>query len=128
MSKNGVCKETELTPLQEKAVYLFAGGKNVTDTAKELQTDRATLYYWQKQPEFEAFYNKVRGEYKEQAKNELINLFSQALNTIKDCLQSKNENVKLKTAIYILEQTKDFGIGHTNKEAINKDRTFDFYS
>ena len=122
MSKNGICEETELTPLQEKAVYLLASGKNVTDTGKELNTDRATLYYWQKQPEFEAFYNKVRTEYKEQAKNELINLFSEALSTLKDCLQSKNENLKLKTAIYILEQTKDFEIGYTTKEAINKDR------
>ncbi len=113
---------TELTPVQEKAVQLFASGKNVSDTAKELNTDRETLYQWQKLPEFEAYYNKVRREKKLQARNELLNLYSEALKTIKDCLNSTNESVKLKTAVFILEQTRDLHIGATNKDDLQSDK------
>ncbi len=126
MSKNGLLEDTELTPLQEKAIFLLASGKNMTDTGKELNTDRATLYLWKRQPEFEAFYNKVRIEYKEQAKNELINLFSEALDTLKACLQSKNENVKLKTAIYILERTRESTFGYTTKEDVERAKEWEW--
>ena len=124
MKKNQVNEDTELSPLQEKAVYLLASGKSITETANELKTDRATLYNWQKQLEFEAFYNKVRYELQLQTKNELLNLYSTAMITIKNCLQSENENIKLKTAIYIVEHIKDYDTGFITKEQLESQKRF----
>lgn len=126
MATNKINGDTQLTPLQEKAIYLLASGKSITDTAKEIKADRATLYNWQNVSEFEAYYNKVRLEFKEQARNELVYLFTEAITSLKICLQSDNENIKLKAATYILEHIQDFQTGHTTKEKIEKERMFEW--
>ena len=126
MATKKINTDTELTALQEKAIYLLASGKGITETAKEIKTDRTTLYNWQKEAEFEAFYNKVRSEFKEQARNEMVSLFTDALTTVRNCLQSENENIKLKAAIYILKQMQDFHTGSTTKAGIEKEKAFEW--
>ena len=122
MNSNKLSIDTGLIPLQEKAIYLLACGKSITEIAKEIKTDRTTLYNWQKLSEFEAYYNKVRLEFKIQANNELVSLFSDALSVLNESLQSENENIKLKACIYILGHVQEFPTGPTTKEGIDKEK------
>lgn len=126
MATNKLNSDTELTPLQERAIYLLVSGKSITDVSRELKTDRVTLYNWQSLSEFEAFYNRTRLEFKEQARNELVSLFGDAISTLKNCLKSGNENVKLKAAMYVLECISDFQPGPSSKERINKQKMLEW--
>ena len=53
-AENKINKDTELTPVQERAIYLLASGKSITDVAKEINTDRGTIYNWFLLSEFKA--------------------------------------------------------------------------
>lgn len=117
-AENKKNKDTELTPLQERAVYILASGKSITDTAKEINTDRGTIYNWFLLSEFNAFYNRVRVEFKTQCENELLSLYDQAIQTIKDTLKSDNETLKFKTAVFILQNV--FEAGLTSKKEIEE--------
>jgi len=121
-SENKKNNDTELTPVQEKAIYLLASGKSITDVAKEINTDRGTIYNWFLLSEFEAFYNRVRYELKTQCRNELLSMHSQVIQTINDILKSENETLKLKTAMFILQNVNEFQTGFTNKTDIEKEK------
>lgn len=116
--------DSELTPLQEKAVFLLAGGKTISETAKALNIDRGTLYIWQKNSAFEAFYNLIRNELKKASINQLISLNEEALQVIKDLLKCKNENTRLKVASYILNSIKEIWILPNNKKEVEATRHF----
>jgi len=117
-AENKKNSDTELTPVQERAIYLLVSGKSITDVAKEINTDRGTIYNWFMLLEFQAFNNRVRAELKTQCTNELLSLHTQALQTIKDILKSDNEALKLKTAIFILQNVNEFQTGLTSKKSI----------
>jgi hypothetical protein len=106
--------ETGLTPLQEKAVALIVNGKSYTDTARELKIDRSTLYAWSNKINFQAYYNRLISDVRQDVLNELHSFHLDAVNVIRDSLNSKNDTVKIKVAFWLFEKLENRKIGNTD--------------
>ena len=106
--------ETGLTPLQEKAVSLIVNGKSYSDTAKELKIDRSTLYAWSNRINFQAYYNRLISEVRQDVINELHSFHLDAVRVIRDSLNSKNDAVKIKVAFWLIEKLENRQIGNSD--------------
>lgn len=107
-------KITGLTPQQEKAVALLASGQTITETAKQLNIERSTLYQWGTKANFQAYFNTLVKEIQDNTENCLFGLLDEALKTLRDSLSSKNESVKLKAALSIIDRIKDVKVDETD--------------
>lgn len=120
-NKNSVNRETGLTPIQEKAVILLLSGKSITDVSNELDIDRGTIYQWQGKETFQAYYNNLAGKIQLETESQIYGLYEKAITAISESLQSENENIKLKTATWVLDKIQSQTIGETDpKESIRK--------
>lgn len=93
---------TGLTPQQEQAALLLASGESVTDVASKVNVNRATIYLWLQKVGFKCFYNQQCQIIQDNIRNGLFGLYGDALQALKDTLNSDNEPAKLKAAMYIL--------------------------
>ena len=98
--------ETGLSPLQEKAVGLIVTGKSYSDTAKELKIDRSTLYAWSIKINFQAYYNRLISDVRQDVINELHSFHLDAVRVIRDSLNSKNNAVKSRLLSGLLRSWK----------------------
>lgn len=113
-----------LTPKQEKFINLQITGKSLTDIAKELKVDRSTLYAWKELETVQARYNQLVTDLKNELENGLISLYSKAVQAVGDCLDSLNDQVSLKTALYLIEKVDALNPGLTDaREIIRKKAT-----
>jgi len=103
-----------LTPLQEQVATFLASGKQITDTANELQISRATIYRLFDNVVFMAYYNLLCYEIKINTKNNLFTLQDKAFKAIGAALESDNDLTKLKAATWIIEKIQDVQIGCKN--------------
>jgi len=117
MMKDGM-EVAKLTPKQDKAVFLLASGKVVAEVAEQLEVDRTTLWVWRQQPAFEAILNQTREETKQAMQDGLRSLHQQALQTLRQSLDSGNEVVALKAALAVLDRMDKASIGPVEAEAI----------
>ncbi len=120
---------TGLTPQQEKAAIFLASGKTMTETAKELKVERSTLYQWSIKSGFKAYFNSLVADIRENTKTALYGLIEDAYKTLRESLNSKNESVKLKAALSIIDRIKDVEIGNTDPVKMIREQcthTFDF--
>jgi transposase-like protein len=105
---------TGLTPQQEKTVALILSGRTVTEIAQEIGVDRGTLYNWTQKINFQTYYDNLRKEIQDNVRNNLMKLHVEALEAIKAGLQSNNDNIKIKTAIWLIERLESQKIGETD--------------
>ncbi len=117
---DAINKETGLTPLQEQAVVLLLSGNNVTAVSKTLKIDRSTIYHWQQKENFQAFYNNLQQQIKFETETGLMGMFDEAIQTIRSCLTSDNESVRLKAALWLIEEIKSKKIGETDPRVLIK--------
>jgi len=115
-----VSKETGLTSQQEKGAMLLASGSKIDDVCQVLQIGRATLYRWRRRESFQCFYNLITQDIKTYVETSIMELHADALQAIKDSLQSDNEAIKLKSAMWILDKVASVDIGETNYRKILK--------
>jgi hypothetical protein len=111
-----------LTPQQERFVTLLISGKTISDIAIELEVSRPTLYEWQRLETFQARYNQLTSEIKSTVESGLIGMYSEAIETVRSCLKSDNDQVKLKTALWLIDRAGDLSPGETDPEQIVRDR------
>ena len=124
--RGNISPETGLTPQQEQAAIMLATGETITAVAAKLSLNRCTLYEWQKLLPFQCFLNKQAADYRDNLKNGLYALASDALQTIRDCLHSANEGNRLKAAMWLVERVSDADTGETDvREAIRERCTKD---
>ena len=117
-------KVTGLTPQQEKAAVLLISGKTMTETAKAVKIERSTLYQWSEKANFRAYYNSLAKQIRDAHKHSLFGLIDEAYKTIRESLKAKNESLKLKAALSIIDRVKDIEAGETDpKEIIRKQCT-----
>lgn len=93
---------TGLTPIQEQAAVLLASGNSITDVASQINVNRATIYLWQQKITFQCFYNQQCKVIQDNIKNGLCGLHNEALAALKNCLQSDNDAIRLKAAMYVI--------------------------
>lgn len=93
---------TGLTPQQEQAAVLLASGESVTDVASKVNVNRATIYLWQQKINFQCFFNQQCQTIQDNIRNGLCGLYADALQAVRSSLQSKNEALRLKAAMYVI--------------------------
>ena len=108
---------TGLTPLQEQAAVLLASGESVTDVASKMNVNRATIYLWQQKINFQCFYNQQCQIIQDNIRNSLCGLHTEALNALRNCLQSSNEAVRLKAAMYVIGKVEMIDASRQDPEA-----------
>ena len=113
---------TGLTPLQQKAVSLLVCGKSITEVSNELQIDRGTLYNWFDKISFKAYYNKQCNEIKTDTFNGLMGIYADSIKAIKDSINSNNQTLRFKAAIWLIEQLNNIPFDETDPiEMIKKE-------
>lgn len=128
MAKNAkvnISQHTGLTPTQEKAATLLASGVSVTDVATQLDVARSTLYVWQKQTTFKVFFNRRCSDARSTLVVGLFGLADEALRAIRESLQSENEQVRLKAAMWITDKLQSIEVSQTDLiTALKKEATY----
>lgn len=124
--RGNINPDTGLTPQQEQAAMMLATGETITAVAAKMSLNRCTLYEWQKLLPFQCFLNKQAADYRDNLKNGLYALASDALQAIRDSLHSTNEGNRLKAAMWLVERVSDADTGETDvREAIKERCTKD---
>jgi hypothetical protein len=118
--KETINQQTGLTSTQEKSVVLLLSGKSITEVSQTLKIDRSTIYAWQKQSNFQAYFNATQERIQAELENGLMSLYEEAITTIKDCLSSDNESIKLKAALWLVEKIESKKIGETDPRTLIK--------
>lgn len=131
MAKNNkviVSEVTGLTPTQEQAATLLSSGVSVTEVAEKLDVSRTAIYLWQKQLTFKCYFNKRCSEARSTLVSGLYGLADEALQTIRGSLQSENEQVRLKAAMWITDKLQNIEITETDVlTALRKESTHNAY-
>lgn len=113
-------KETGLTQKQELASSILVAGKSISETAKEVDVDRTTVYNWLKKENFQAVYNRQILEAKANLNNSVISMYVSAVDALKLSLQSSNESIRLKSAIEVIKKIEEMKVGSDNPYSIIK--------
>ena len=118
--------ETGLSSIQEQTAILLASGESITAVAEKMNVNRSTIYQWQTMLTFQCFFNQQKKDIREELKSGIFMLGDMAMNTLKDCLHSENEQVRLKASLAILEKIENATIGDCDARAILKEKaTYD---
>ena len=96
--------DTGLTSIQEQCAALLASGRSVTEVAETLGVSRGSIYRWRGSSEFFQYERQLKEDLKMQVENKIAALHSQAFQSIKECLISANDAVRLKAAVWIIER------------------------
>lgn len=119
-----ISKETGLTPQQEYACIMLAGGYSITDVAEKVGVNRSTIYQWQSNLAFVCYFNRQSKAIKDEVKNGVMGLCQQAIETVRDILTNGNETTRLKAAVWIMEKAEAIQVGCTNvRDAIRERHT-----
>lgn len=109
---------TGLTPQQEQAAILLASGESVSDVASVVNVNRATIYLWQQKINFKCFYNQQCKIIQDNIKNGLCGLYDEALQAIRSSLQSNNDLLRLKAAMYVISKVETIDVSQQNPEQV----------
>ena len=112
----------EVATKKLQALSLLAAGSPIDKVANTLGVHRATLWRWKKDPKFVAEWNKMLAEMKERQTLALVKLQEEALNALYSCLNSKNDRVRLRAALSVMERVENLKVGCTDSEVIQQDR------
>jgi len=107
-----------LTANQNKALALLATGQSVEEISNFLGIHRSTLWRWRQDPQFIAEWNKLIYETKEVQERALLEMQAKAIGALGDCLNSRNEMVKLRASLTILEKVQGLKVGATNPKQV----------
>ncbi|MCW5982393.1 MAG: SEC-C domain-containing protein [Bryobacteraceae bacterium] len=98
-----------LTPVQAQVAAALAEGKTVSAAARDAGLHRTTVHHWLRTlPEFTRSVEQARADYKNQLADELTELASAALATLRGLLEDSQTPpaVRLKTALAILHRPR----------------------
>lgn len=115
-----VLSESGLTPIQEQAAILLASGESVSSVSQMVGVNRSTLYLWQQKVTFQCFFNQQHQEAKSTMINSLFGLYGDAIQVLRDSLQSHNQNIRLKAAMAIIERVHSLPIGEVDAREVLK--------
>ena len=112
----------EIATKKLQALSLLAAGSPIEKVANTLGVHRATLWRWKKDPKFVAEWNKMLAEMKERQTLALVKFQEEVLNALYSCLNSKNDVVRLRAALSMMERVDDLKVGCTDPEVIQQEK------
>ena len=101
---------------------LFAAGSPLEKVANSIGVHRAALWRRTNDPKFVAEWNKMLAEMKERQTLALVKLQEEALNALYSCLNSKNDVVRLRAALSVMERVDNLKVGCTDPEVIQQEK------
>ena len=107
-----------LAPFQQQAIGLLATGQSIEKISESLGIHRSTLWRWRQEPQFIAEWNRILHETKEIQERSLLSLQQNAISALGDCLNSRNEMVKLRASLTILDRVQSFRVGSVESDQI----------
>jgi len=99
---------TVLTDKQLKAIPVILGAKSISKGIEKAKISRTTFYEWMKAPEFKAEFVRQRKEIVEIALHELKTSAGEAVAVLRKLLGARQEGVRLRTALGMLEHISKF--------------------
>ena len=112
----------EVATKKQQALSLLAAGRPLEKVANSIGVHRATLWRWKKDPKFIAEWNKMLAEMKERQTLALVKFQEEVLNALYSCLNSKNDVVRLRAALSVMERVDDLKVGCTDPEVIQQEK------
>ena len=112
----------EVATKKHQALSLLAAGSPLEKVAHSIGVRRATLWRRKNDPKFVAEWNKMLAEMKERQTLALVKLQEEALNALYSCLNSKNDIVRLRAALSVMERADNLKVGCTDPQVIQQER------
>lgn len=103
--------DTGLTSNQEQCAIMLASGVSITEVSKQINTSRTTIYRWLGSLAFQCFFNSMKLDAKNYIEGSLFGLKEKALDSIKACLESNNDAIKLKASMWIVDKISQIKVG-----------------
>ena len=97
-----------LTKKQIQAIPIVLEAHSITDGLKKARVAKSTFYAWLKDPVFKTEFIRQRQEVVEFALHELKVSAGEATQVMRELLKSKNENVRLRASMGILDHVSKF--------------------
>jgi len=94
-----------LSAKQLKTIPCILAAKTIEAGCKAAKVSKSQYYTWLQEPEFKAELDRQRNELIQRAFNVLSSSMSEAAQTLKNLLKSKNQHIQRLAAVNILEQT-----------------------
>ena len=112
----------EVATKKQQALSLLAAGSPLEKVAHSIGVHRATLWRWKKDPKFVAEWNKMLEEMKQRQTYALVKLQKEAIGALYSCLNSKNDVVRLRAALSVMERVENLKVGCTDSEVIQQEK------
>lgn len=84
-----------------QAIELLAHGSSIEDASKSLSISRRSIHNWLNDPEFMKALEIRKKEIIERLNIRMIGLNEEALDVLEDCMRSRNETIRLRSASYL---------------------------
>ena len=124
-AKPTISNITGLTPTQERACSMLASGETIEAVAEEIKVPESTLLLWQRQTTFKCYFNQKRSNIKGSLTQGVYSLAQEAVNALRNSLNSDNEQVRLKAATYIVDKLQSIEVGQTDiLQAVKAEATY----
>ena len=112
----------EVATKKQQALSLFAAESPLEKVANSIGVHRAALWRRKNDPKFVAEWNKMLAEMNERQTLALVKLPEEALNALYSCLNSKNDVVRLRAALSVMERVDNLKVGCTDPEVIQQEK------
>jgi hypothetical protein len=93
-----------LSAVQERVSLLLAAGVSVHDASTQCDCGERTIHTWLSDPEFRALVNRHRSKLVSAALGQLIDAAGQAIATLRACLGSAQDSVRVRAAVAVLDK------------------------
>lgn len=103
---------------------MLASGETIEAVAEKMNVSESTLLLWQRQTTFKCLLNQKRSNIKGSLTQGVYALAMEAVNALRESLNSENEQVRLKAATYVVDKLQSMEIGQTDiVEAVRAEAT-----
>ena len=106
MNNKNLQKTTRGMALQNKVATLLASGVPISTIANKCNVNRTTIYKWMEQESFNELVQSLQAELCQATKYSMFDLSLSALGVLKQALNSKDENMRVKVAMWLMNETK----------------------
>lgn len=113
-AKANINSITGLTSTQERACSLLASGATIEAVAEEVKVPESTILLWQRQATFKCYFNQKKSNIIGNLTQGVFSLAQEAVNALRNSLNSENEQVRLKAATYIVDKLQSIEVGQTD--------------
>jgi len=107
---------------QQQTLGLLATGLRIEEIAETIGVHRSTIWRWRQDPEFIAQWNQILIDTREEQTRSLLDLQQEAIDTLRGCLRSENDMVRLRASLSVLEKVASLNVGSTEADEVERDQ------